>query len=70
MDMPGDTMIPLFGNSYWNYELSRSVLNRSVPVDRLNDMTTRIVAAWYQMGQDQGYPPPNFSTYTDKREGK
>ena len=64
MDMPGDTQIPLFGNSYWMYEMSRAVLNGSVPVDRLNDMATRIVATWYQMGQDQDFEPPNFSSNT------
>jgi beta-glucosidase len=69
MAMPGDTEIPLiFGTSYWMYELTRSVLNGSVPVDRLDDMTTRIVAAWYQMGQDQDYPPPNFSTNSGSKE--
>lgn len=36
--MPGDGAIPLLGDSYWGYELSRSVLNGSIPVDRLNDM--------------------------------
>ena len=50
MSMPGDTEIPLFGNSYWKYDLSKSVLNGSVPLDRLNDMATRIVATWYQLG--------------------
>lgn len=67
MSMPGDTVanqIPLTGNSHWMYELTRSVLNGSVPVDRLNDMATRIVAAWYQLGQDEGYPEPNFSANT------
>jgi beta-glucosidase len=69
MAMPGDTEIPLvFGTSYWMYELSRSVLNGSVPVDRLDDMATRVVAAWYQMGQDQDYPPPNFSSNSDLKE--
>ncbi|KAK3684979.1 glycosyl hydrolase family 3 N terminal domain-containing protein [Podospora appendiculata] len=69
MDMPGDTQIPLFGNSLWMYELTRSVLNGSVPLDRLNDMATRIVAAWYQVGQDKGYTPPNFSSNTHDRDG-
>ncbi|KAK2608745.1 hypothetical protein QQS21_002734 [Conoideocrella luteorostrata] len=69
LDMPGDTQVPLLGNSYWMYELSRSVLNGSVPVDRLNDMATRIVAAWYQMGQDKNFPETNFDTNTKSREG-
>jgi beta-glucosidase-like glycosyl hydrolase len=69
MSMPGDGAIPLLGNSYWMYELSRSVLNGSVPVDRLNDMTTRVLATWFQLGQDANYPPPNFDTNTQDAEG-
>lgn len=46
MDMPGDTQVPLLGNSYWMYELARSALNGSAPMDRVNDMATRVVAAW------------------------
>jgi beta-glucosidase len=69
MSMPGDTMIPLFGNSYWKYELTRAVLNGSVPLDRLNDMATRIVATWYKLGQDKDYPRPNFSANTKSKDG-
>ncbi|KAK9435574.1 Glycoside hydrolase, superfamily [Metarhizium brunneum] len=64
MDMPGDTQIPLFGFSYWMYDLTRSALNGSVPMDRLNDMATRVVASWYKMGQDNGFPETNFHTLT------
>ncbi|KAL0943662.1 beta-glucosidase F [Colletotrichum truncatum] len=70
MNMPGDTQVPLFGYSYWMYDLTRSVLNGSVPMERLNDMTTRIIATWYQLGQDQGYPSLNFATSTRSREGQ
>ncbi|KAK0643033.1 glycosyl hydrolase family 3 N terminal domain-containing protein [Cercophora newfieldiana] len=69
MSMPGDTMIPLLGFSYWKYELTRAVLNGSVPLDRLNDMATRIVATWYQLGQDKDYPRPNFSANTKSKDG-
>ncbi|CAG8931194.1 unnamed protein product [Penicillium salamii] len=69
MAMPGDGAVPLFGDSYWGPELSRSVLNGSVPVSRLNDMVTRIVATWYKFGQDKDYPLPNFSTNTQDKEG-
>lgn len=69
MNMPGDTNIPLFGFSLWQYELTRSVLNGSVPVDRLNDMATRVVAAWYKMGQDKNHPRPNFSSNTRDKNG-
>ncbi|PYH89031.1 putative beta glucosidase [Aspergillus ellipticus CBS 707.79] len=64
MAMPGDGLIPLLGDSYWGSELSRSILNGTVPLERLNDMVTRIVATWYQMGQDEDYPLPNFSSNT------
>ncbi|KAL2151866.1 hypothetical protein VTH82DRAFT_5050 [Thermothelomyces myriococcoides] len=69
LNMPGDTNIPLFGFSLWQYELTRSVLNGSVPVDRLNDMATRVVAAWYKMGQDKDFPRPNFSSNTRDKNG-
>ncbi|KAI9376199.1 putative beta-glucosidase F [Aspergillus egyptiacus] len=69
MNMPGDGAIPLFGGSYWGPELSRSVLNGTVPVDRLNDMVTRILATWFKFGQDQDYPAPNFSGNTDDEKG-
>ncbi|KAF2270870.1 beta-glucosidase-like protein [Lojkania enalia] len=70
LSMPGDVhTIPLLGNSYWMYEQTRSVLNGSLPLDRLNDQVTRILATWLQMGQDQDYPPPNFDTNTQDAEG-
>lgn len=70
MSMPGDVhTIPLLGNSYWMYEYTRSILNGSIPVDRLNDAVTRILATWFQLGQDQNYPPPNFDTNTQDAEG-
>ncbi|KAE9379142.1 glycoside hydrolase family 3 protein [Stipitochalara longipes BDJ] len=64
MAMPGDGDIPFLGLAYWAYELSTSVLNGTVPLSRLNDMVTRIVATWYQLGQDHDYPLPNFSANT------
>ena len=69
MAMPGDGSIPLLGLAYWAFGLSNSVLNGTVPLERLNDMVTRIVATWYQLGQDQDYPPPNFSANTDAATG-
>lgn len=69
MGMPGDGQVPLLGTSYFMYELTKAALNGSVPMDRLNDMATRIVAAWYQMGQDKDYPPPNFSSNTADATG-
>jgi beta-glucosidase len=71
MSMPGDiNQVPLvFGTSPWMYEYSRAILNGSVPVDRLDDSVTRILAAYFKMGQDQNYPRPNFDTNTQDAEG-
>jgi len=70
MSMPGDIhTVPLLGNSYWMYEYSRSLLNGTIPVDRLDDSATRILAAYFQMGQDYNYPRPNFDTNTQDAEG-
>jgi len=69
MAMPGDGEVPLFGLAYWAYELTTAVLNGTVPMERINDMVTRIVATWYQLGQDKGYPLPNFSSNTASATG-
>lgn len=69
MAMPGDGNTPLLGEAYWAYDLSTAILNGTIPLNRLNDMVTRIVATWYQLGQDQDYPPPNFSANTADATG-
>lgn len=54
-------------------ELSKSVLNGSLPISRLNDMVTRVVASWYQLGQDDKSKydgeGPNFSSWTYEETG-
>ncbi|EOO01960.1 putative glycoside hydrolase family 3 protein [Phaeoacremonium minimum UCRPA7] len=73
MTMPGDGLRWQNGKSLWGKELTKSILNGSVPVERLNDMVTRIVAAWYQLGQDDpakfDNSGPNFSSWTDEPKG-
>lgn len=69
MAMPGDGDIPFLGEAYWASQLSTAVLNGTVPLERLNDMVTRIVATWYQLGQDQSFPEPNFSANTASATG-
>ncbi|KAL8950562.1 MAG: hypothetical protein Q9222_003416 [Ikaeria aurantiellina] len=79
MTMPGDGLIWQDGNSLFGPRLTEAVLNGSLPVARLNDMVTRVVAAWYQLKQDnqtQWPPPPpegtggpNFSSFTDDKIG-
>ncbi|KFY33499.1 hypothetical protein V494_07560 [Pseudogymnoascus sp. VKM F-4513 (FW-928)] len=74
MSMPGDGLVWANGQSLWGSELTKSVLNGSVPVSRLNDMVTRIVAAWYQLGQDDeskfDRKGPNFSSWTNDAKGR
>ncbi|KAF2116750.1 glycosyl hydrolase family 3 N terminal domain-containing protein [Lophiotrema nucula] len=79
MTMPGDGIKWADGKSLWGAQLTKAVLNGSVPVDRVDDMVTRIVAAWYQLGQDDTktwplQPPdgdggPNFSSWTNEEIG-
>ncbi|KAI1380130.1 glycoside hydrolase family 3 protein [Hypoxylon crocopeplum] len=40
----------------WGSSLTEAVNNGSVPESRIDDMATRIIAAWYKMGQDEGFP--------------
>ena len=48
------------GGTFWGSNLTASINNGSLPESRLDDMATRIIAAWYQMGQDTGYPSPGI----------
>ncbi|KAJ7861767.1 glycoside hydrolase superfamily [Mycena leptocephala] len=52
-------------NSWWGASLIEMVNNGSVPEARVDDMVTRTFAAWYKMGQDQGYPDVSFSQLTE-----
>jgi len=49
------------GISFWGPNLTQSVLNGSVPEWRLDDMATRIMAAYYYLDQDQDFPELNFA---------
>jgi beta-glucosidase len=71
MDMPGDGLRWQDGKSLWGKHLTTAVLNGSVPLWRINDMATRIVATWYQLGQDdkKWSDGPNFSSWTNDRIG-
>ncbi|EXJ86396.1 beta-glucosidase [Capronia epimyces CBS 606.96] len=70
MSMPGDGLFWQDGKALFGDQLTVAVLNESVPMARLNDMVTRIVAAWYQLGQDSWTSEgPNFSSWTDEEYG-
>jgi beta-glucosidase len=76
MSMPGDGLHWADGESLWGKQLTIAVLNETLPLERLNDMVTRIVAAWYQLRQDAWPQPPplgdggpNFSSWTGEEYG-
>jgi beta-glucosidase len=77
VSMPGDGFRIGDGKPLWGPHLSTSILNGSVPVARLNDMVMRVVAAWYQLGQDDAAAWPirrlsgsaTFSSWTDDKQG-
>ncbi|KAF8160393.1 beta glucosidase [Mycena galopus ATCC 62051] len=53
-------------NSWWGAQLITMINNGSVPESRIDDMVTRTIAAWYQMGQDENYPHVSFSQLTEQ----
>lgn len=63
MTMPGDTVFDS-GASYWGTNLTIAVLNGTVPEWRVDDMATRIMAAWYYVGRDKTSVPINFDSWT------
>lgn len=58
-----DMVMP--NSDLWGNQLVKAVKNGSIPEDRLNDMATRVIASWYQMGQDQGFPNPGVGIAPD-----
>lgn len=66
MTMPGDGLAWLDGQSFLGANLTSMVLNGTVPVSRLDDMALRIVASWYQLGQDSSTFPkkPTFTSWS------
>ena len=63
MSMPGGAF---FGDgvAYWGANLTLAVLNGSVPTWRLDDMATRIMSAYFFVGQDDGYPATNMYSWS------
>lgn len=51
-----DMVMPRDG--FWGEKLMEAVKNGSVAEERLNDMATRVLAAWLYAGQDDGTFPP------------
>ncbi|KAF5355704.1 hypothetical protein D9756_003946 [Leucocoprinus leucothites] len=51
------------GTTYFGQNLINAVNSGSVPQSRIDDMATRILAAWYLVGQNSGYPSTNFNAW-------
>ncbi|KAH8100581.1 glycoside hydrolase family 3 protein [Cristinia sonorae] len=59
MTMPGAPFLfSIFGESL----VLAVQLMKTVAEERITDMATRIMAAWYLLGQDTGYPEVNFDS--------
>lgn len=63
MSMPGDIGFNS-GTSYWGANLTIAVLNGTMPQYRIDDMVTRIMAAYYYVGRDTVNVPVNFDSWT------
>ncbi|KAL7783654.1 glycoside hydrolase family 3 protein [Trichoderma ceciliae] len=60
MSMPGTDFNG--GSIFWGPALTNAVNSNQVPTSRVDDMVTRILAAWYLAGQDAGgYPSVSLS---------
>ncbi|PHZ09656.1 glycoside hydrolase family 3 protein [Rhizopus microsporus ATCC 52813] len=62
MTMPGDITMGSSG-SYFGKNLTDAVRAKKVPESRVTDMATRIVAAWYKLGQDKGFPETTLDSF-------
>ncbi|KAI9459354.1 glycoside hydrolase superfamily [Boletus coccyginus] len=62
MTMPGDITFDS-GTSYFGGNLTAYVKNNTISSARLDDMATRIVAAWYFLHQDQDYPQTTINSW-------
>ncbi|OQD97836.1 hypothetical protein PENVUL_c081G04345 [Penicillium vulpinum] len=63
MTMPGSDLNTPPGSIFWGPHLVEAVANGSVSQARLDDMATRILAAWYLLEQDKGYPEVSFNSW-------
>ncbi|KAL0950918.1 hypothetical protein HGRIS_007675 [Hohenbuehelia grisea] len=68
MTMPGDITFNS-GTTYFGANLTGAVENGSVPQSRVDDIALRILAAWYLLHQDSGYPAVNFFAWNVNAPG-
>lgn len=63
MTMPGSDFSGQGGGIWWGQKLQSAVQQSQVSQSRLDDMVKRVLAAWYLVGQDKGYPSVQFSSW-------
>ncbi|KAJ6115936.1 hypothetical protein N7523_006353 [Penicillium sp. IBT 18751x] len=63
MTMPGSDFNSPPGSIFWGANLQKAIAAGSVPQARLDNMVTRILAAWYLLEQNEGYPEVAFSSW-------
>jgi beta-glucosidase len=63
MSMPGDVSFDS-ATSYQGANLTVAVLNGTIPEWRIDDMATRIIAAYYLVGRDRNAVPVNFNSWS------
>ncbi|KAL0950462.1 hypothetical protein HGRIS_010410 [Hohenbuehelia grisea] len=61
MEQPGDFIV-IGGGVYNNLisGLKPAAKSGKISSARLDEMVSRVLAGWYRLGQDTGYPSPNF----------
>lgn len=68
MTMPGDVVF-FSNNSYFGGNLTDYVNNGTIAQSRVDDMATRIMAAWYYLHQDNAsYPNVSFNAFQPEDE--
>ncbi|KAJ4476762.1 beta-glucosidase [Lentinula aciculospora] len=63
MTMPGDMGALGAGGNWFGQNLVDAVNSGSVSEARVTDLATRVLAAWYLVGQDSNYPTVNFDAW-------
>ncbi|KAI8968442.1 glycoside hydrolase superfamily [Mycotypha africana] len=67
MTMPGDITFHS-GDSYFGANLTKAVKEGRIDEDRVTDMAMRIVASWYKVRQDEGFPETNIDSFRPEND--
>jgi beta-glucosidase len=61
---PSESNPSTANSSYWGLKMIEAVHNGSVPIQRLDDMVTRVMSTYYKQGQDkEDYPKTNIMSF-------